>query len=74
MQQETKLKWQGRWNQVTGHAKSTWANLTDDDLGVAEGDFEALVGRIQERTGEVAGAIRARFEGLFDDDKKNKDS
>jgi uncharacterized protein YjbJ (UPF0337 family) len=70
MDQETKLKWQGRWDQVKGHAKKTWGQLTDDDLKVAEGDFEALVGRIKERTGETAEAIQERFESAFGDDEK----
>jgi uncharacterized protein YjbJ (UPF0337 family) len=67
MDQETKLKWQGRWDQVKGHAKKTWGGLTDDDVAVAEGDFEALVGRIKERTGETAEAIRERFQSAFGD-------
>jgi uncharacterized protein YjbJ (UPF0337 family) len=68
MNQETQVKWQGRWNQVKGYAKKTWGELTDDDLAVAEGDFDTLVGKIQERTGETAEAILGRFESAFDDD------
>lgn len=68
MQPETKIKWQGRWHQLKAHAKETWGELTDDDLMVAEGDFEGLVGRIQERTGETVEAIRDRFESAFGDD------
>ena len=52
MDEGTKTKWEGRWDQVKGKARQTWGQLTDDDLDVAEGNWEELVGRIKERTGE----------------------
>jgi uncharacterized protein YjbJ (UPF0337 family) len=62
----TETKWKGRWEQLKAKAKQTWGELTDDDLAVVEGDFDELVGRIEERTGETAEAIAERLE--FDDD------
>jgi len=41
----------GKWKQLTGSAKQTWNKLTDDDLGVADGHREYLVGKLQERYG-----------------------
>lgn len=41
----------GKWKQVAGRAKMTWNRLTDDDLGVADGHREYLVGKLQERYG-----------------------
>ena len=41
----------GQWKQLSGKLKSKWGKLTDDDLAVADGDSEYLVGRIQERYG-----------------------
>lgn len=41
----------GKWKQVTGQAKVQWNKLTDDDLGVADGHREYLVGKLQERYG-----------------------
>lgn len=41
----------GKWKQLTGKAKQTWSSLTDDDLGVADGHREYLVGKLQERYG-----------------------
>lgn len=58
----TETKWSGRWDQVKGKAKQAWGNLTDDDLDVAEGHFDELVGKIKERTGETEEAIRERLE------------
>lgn len=43
----------GKWKQLKGHAKTKWGKLTDDDLDIAEGTREYLIGRIQERTGRA---------------------
>jgi uncharacterized protein YjbJ (UPF0337 family) len=44
---------QGQWNQIKGRVKNAWGELTDDDLTRAGGDWDRLVGTIQERTGQV---------------------
>jgi uncharacterized protein YjbJ (UPF0337 family) len=41
----------GRWKQFTGKAQQRWGKLTDDDLAVATGRRDELVGKIQERYG-----------------------
>ncbi|HJQ92352.1 MAG TPA: CsbD family protein [Acidimicrobiia bacterium] len=62
MQDSTQMKWEGRWDQLKGKARQAWGDLTDDDLDVAEGNYEELVGRIKEKTGESAEVIRERLE------------
>ncbi|HWL50706.1 MAG TPA: CsbD family protein [Acidimicrobiia bacterium] len=62
MQDPTQTKWEGRWDQLKGKARQAWGELTDDDLDVAEGNYEELVGRIKEKTGETAEQIRERLE------------
>lgn len=57
----TKLKWEGRWDQLKGKAQQTWGDLTDDDLDVAEGNYEEFIGRIKERTGESREEIEKRL-------------
>jgi uncharacterized protein YjbJ (UPF0337 family) len=52
---------QGEWNQLCGLARQRWSQLTDDDLGVQEGNIEQLVGRIQQKTGEGREAIEKFF-------------
>src|SRR5262245_51828716 len=50
------LNWdtiQGQWTQLKGEVKTQWSKLTDDDLGLASGHKDKLVGRIQERYGVV---------------------
>lgn len=46
---EDKIK--GQWKQLHGQFKARWGKLTDDDLQVADGNTEYLVGRLQERYG-----------------------
>lgn len=42
---------EGQWKQFKGNAKETWGELTDDDLVLAEGKRDKLIGRLQERYG-----------------------
>ena len=41
----------GQWKQWKGDFKKEWGKLTDDDLDVAEGHRDYLIGKIQERYG-----------------------
>lgn len=61
METDTKMKWEGRWDQLKGKAKQTWGELTDDDLDVAQGNFDEFVGNIEERTGETREEIEERL-------------
>lgn len=47
-----KLRIKGNWNELKGHVKKEWADITDDDLLYVEGQEEELLGRIQNRTGK----------------------
>jgi uncharacterized protein YjbJ (UPF0337 family) len=61
MSSATKVKWEGRWEQLVGHVKKLWGKVTNDDLKVAEGDYEALVGKIKAKTGETEEAINKKL-------------
>lgn len=41
----------GNWKQFAGKAREQWGKLTDDDLTVAAGKRDQLLGRVQERYG-----------------------
>jgi uncharacterized protein YjbJ (UPF0337 family) len=41
----------GKWKQLSGKIQAKWGKLTNDDIDVAEGNTEYLVGKIQERYG-----------------------
>ena len=47
-----KLKMRGSWNEVKGKLKQKYADLTDDDLMLAEGKEDELFGRLQKRLGK----------------------
>jgi uncharacterized protein YjbJ (UPF0337 family) len=51
----------GKWTQLNGEIKRKWGKVTDDDLLVAEGNMDKLVGTIQERSGEQRDAIQKWF-------------
>ena len=53
MTSPTKQKWEGRWEQLEGKAKSLWGNLTDDELLQTKGDYERLLGVLKEKTGKT---------------------
>ena len=42
----------GHWTELRGKVKEKWGSLTDDDLVLAEGNADQLIGIIQRRTGE----------------------
>jgi uncharacterized protein YjbJ (UPF0337 family) len=42
----------GKWKQLEGELRTRWSNLTNDDIGAIEGNFEKLVGAVQERYGK----------------------
>ncbi len=41
----------GKWNQIKGEAKIQWAKLTDDDLNGIDGNYDKVVGKLQEKYG-----------------------
>lgn len=43
---------EGRWNQLKGEVRSKWGKLTSDDVELAAGKRDKLVGLIQERYGK----------------------
>lgn len=45
-------KIEGNWKQFKGQARAKWGKLTDDDLDIAKGKREMLIGKIQERYGQ----------------------
>lgn len=54
----TEDKMKGNWNQVKGKLKSSFGDLTDDDLMYAEGKEDELIGRIQEKTGKTKEQVK----------------
>jgi uncharacterized protein YjbJ (UPF0337 family) len=42
---------EGKWKQVRGQAKLWWGKLTDDDIKSVDGQFDKLIGLLQEKYG-----------------------
>ena len=55
---------QGQWNKLQGQVKEKWGQLTDDDLKVQGGNFDQLIGNIQQKTGEGRESIEKFLTGL----------
>ena len=47
-----KLEIKGKWNELKGKIKKSYADLTDDDLTYEEGKDDELLGRLQQKTGK----------------------
>jgi uncharacterized protein YjbJ (UPF0337 family) len=62
------LEMKGNWNVAKGKLKQKYAQLTDDDLRLAEGKQDELVGRIQKRTGETKEVIQKAINDCFADE------
>lgn len=55
----------GKWNQVKGSLKQKYAEqISDDDLDFAEGKFDEMLGRLQEKTGKTKEQLKKEIEEL----------
>lgn len=41
----------GQWNQLKGEVKVQWGKLTDDELDQIDGNYDKVVGKLQEKYG-----------------------
>lgn len=64
MQESTKLRLEGNWNEWKGRLRSQWAELTNDDLDEVQGNVQQLIGVIQQRTGENLDDVHAKLDEM----------
>ena len=57
----------GQWKQIRGKIKEFWGDLTDDDLDRINGQYDQLVGVLQERYGYGKVDAEARVSEFLDD-------
>jgi uncharacterized protein YjbJ (UPF0337 family) len=57
----------GNWQIFKGKIKEQWGKLTDDDLNVAEGQFDQLAGKIAVKYGLAKEEATKRLEKLHTD-------
>jgi uncharacterized protein YjbJ (UPF0337 family) len=55
---------EGKWHELKGKIKAKWGDLTDDDFTEAEGNMEAMAGKIQQRYGGSRDQIRRDLDNL----------
>ncbi len=53
---------EGKWKQVRGQAKLWWGKLTDDDLESVDGQFDKLMGLLQEKYGYTQQQAKEEWE------------
>jgi uncharacterized protein YjbJ (UPF0337 family) len=66
MEDDTRLKFEGRWDQMRGRVKEAWGDLTDDELDQTEGKWDQVVGKIKEKTGESMDSIQEKLRRMTD--------
>jgi uncharacterized protein YjbJ (UPF0337 family) len=64
--ESTKMRVEGKWDQMKGRAREAWGAVTDDDWDRTEGKYDRIVGTIKEKTGEQADAIERRLHDMLD--------
>lgn len=60
-----KDEFKGNWKQFKGEIKKAWGKLTDDDLTQAEGNYDILVGKLQERYGRAKDAVERELQESY---------
>jgi uncharacterized protein YjbJ (UPF0337 family) len=52
---------EGKWKQMRGQAKVWWGKLTDDDLEKVGGQYDKLIGLLQEKYGYTQEQAEAEY-------------
>lgn len=57
----------GQWKQLRGEVKRQWGKLTDDELDQADGTFDVVAGKIQERYGYTRERAERELDSFLDE-------
>jgi uncharacterized protein YjbJ (UPF0337 family) len=55
----------GKWNQIKGEVKIKWGKLTDDELDQIEGNYDKMIGKLQEKYGYEKEKAEKEAEAFF---------
>jgi uncharacterized protein YjbJ (UPF0337 family) len=61
----------GKWKQLRGRVKTRWGQLTDNQLDQISGNYERLVGQIQETYGYTREKAQQEVDQFVDNLKEN---
>lgn len=53
---------EGNWKQMVGKAKEKWGDITDDELDVAAGRRDQMIGLVQAKYGKAKEAAEAEVD------------
>jgi len=53
---------EGKWKQIKGDFKQKYGKLVDDDSIFAEGKFDEVMGKLQEKTGKSKEELQEEIE------------
>ena len=65
MDKDTKLRFEGKFDEYKGRIKEAYGDLTDDDLQKTEGKWDQLVGTIKQKTGHAVDEIEDKLHKIF---------
>lgn len=57
-------KIEGKFKEVKGDLKKKYAELTDDDLKYGEGEFDKMLGKLQQKTGKTKEELREEIDKM----------
>jgi uncharacterized protein YjbJ (UPF0337 family) len=57
----------GHWDSLKGKIKEHWGQITDDELAEVEGQYDQLVGLIQQKTGEARQQIKNAIDEIAEE-------
>lgn len=62
--QDLKLRLEGKFDEIRGRIKEAWGVVTDDDLDRTDGQWEQVVGVIKQKTGRAVDEIEEKLDEL----------
>ncbi|MGB3224379.1 MAG: CsbD family protein [Desulforhopalus sp.] len=55
----------GKWSQIKGEAKVQWGKLTNDELDEMAGNYDKVVGKLQEKYGYAKDRAKKETDSFF---------
>lgn len=62
-----KLELEGKWNRIKGSVKQKYGEWFDDEKTFAEGKFDEMVGKMQEKSGRTKEQIEEEIRNWKED-------
>jgi uncharacterized protein YjbJ (UPF0337 family) len=55
---------EGKWRELRGQIKAKWGQITDDELDEIGGNYDVLVGRIQQKYGHTREEVERDLDNI----------